>query len=76
MNRVLCEHHGVNIAGVIVNKVKLNKYEQTQEYMSKAFQNMWGVPLLGVSRNVVNVVYRGIIQQTSSFVVLPYWSFH
>ena len=48
LNRVLCEQHGVNIAGIIVNKVKLDKYEQTKHYMSRAFMNMWGVPLLGV----------------------------
>ena len=49
LNRVLCEHHGVNIAGVVINKVKLDKYEQTKHYMSKALQNFWGVPLIGVS---------------------------
>ena len=48
LNRVLCEQHGVNIAGIIVNKVKLDKYEQTKHYMSRAFMDMWGVPLLGV----------------------------
>ena len=48
LNRVLCQQHGVNIAGIIVNKVKLDKYEQTKHYMSRAFMNMWGVPLLGV----------------------------
>jgi len=48
LNRVLCEQHGVNIAGIIVNKVKLDKYEQTKHYMGRAFMSMWAVPLLGV----------------------------
>lgn len=47
LNRVLCLHHGVRLAGVILNKVRADKYEQTKEYMSRALMQIWGVPLLG-----------------------------
>lgn len=47
LNRVLCERHGVNVAGVIINKVRPDKYEQTKYYMEKALMQEWGVPLLG-----------------------------
>lgn len=47
LNRVLCEHYGVKIAGVVVNKVRADKYDQTKHYMSKALMKYWGVPLLG-----------------------------
>jgi len=47
LNRALCEKHNVPIAGVVINKVIPEKYEQTKRYMSKAFQDQWGIPLLG-----------------------------
>ncbi|CAB9517005.1 Phosphate acetyltransferase [Seminavis robusta] len=47
LNRVLCERYGVNVAGVVINKVIVEKYDQTREYMSKALMNNWGIPLLG-----------------------------
>ena len=47
LNRVLCEHHGVNVAGIVINKVKIEKYEQTKRYISKAFRDAWDIPLLG-----------------------------
>lgn len=47
LNRVLCEHHNVEVAGVIVNKVIPEKYEQTKDYLGRALER-WGVPLLGV----------------------------
>jgi len=47
LNRVLCEKYNVPIAGVVINKVIPSKYDQTKHYMSKAFQDSWGVPLLG-----------------------------
>jgi hypothetical protein len=37
----------VNIAGVVINKVLPEKYQQTKHYMSKVLQDTWGVPLLG-----------------------------
>eukprot|EP00543_Licmophora_paradoxa_P007231 CAMPEP_0202442700 /NCGR_PEP_ID=MMETSP1360-20130828/2082_1 /ASSEMBLY_ACC=CAM_ASM_000848 /TAXON_ID=515479 /ORGANISM="Licmophora paradoxa, Strain CCMP2313" /LENGTH=239 /DNA_ID=CAMNT_0049058139 /DNA_START=239 /DNA_END=958 /DNA_ORIENTATION=+ len=47
LNRVLCEAYGVRIAGVIINKVLPEKYEQTKTYLAKALQQTWGIPLLG-----------------------------
>jgi len=47
LNRVLCQQHKVRIAGVIINKVLPDKFEQTKKYMSKAMKQAWGVPLLG-----------------------------
>lgn len=46
-NRVLCEQNNVRIAGVIINKVIPEKYEQTKHYMEKAMMQAWGIPLLG-----------------------------
>lgn len=48
LNRVLCQHYNVRIAGVVINKVIPDKYDQTKEYMGKALKDRWGVPLLGV----------------------------
>lgn len=47
LNRVLCQHYDVPIAGVVINKVLPDKYEQTKHYMAKALNDQWGVPLLG-----------------------------
>jgi len=47
LNRVLCQHYNVRIAGVVINKVLPSKYEQTKQYMSKALMDRWGIPLLG-----------------------------
>eukprot|EP00568_Trieres_chinensis_P018137 CAMPEP_0183330372 /NCGR_PEP_ID=MMETSP0160_2-20130417/85269_1 /TAXON_ID=2839 ORGANISM="Odontella Sinensis, Strain Grunow 1884" /NCGR_SAMPLE_ID=MMETSP0160_2 /ASSEMBLY_ACC=CAM_ASM_000250 /LENGTH=455 /DNA_ID=CAMNT_0025498577 /DNA_START=22 /DNA_END=1389 /DNA_ORIENTATION=+ len=47
LNRVLCQMYNVRIAGVIINKVLPDKYEQTKNYMTKALKQTWGVPLLG-----------------------------
>lgn len=47
LNRVLCQHYGVRLAGVVINKVFPDKYDQTKTYMTKALKQMWGVPLLG-----------------------------
>lgn len=49
LNKVFCDKYGVEIAGVIINKVLPNKYEQTQYYLERAIREKWGnVPLLGV----------------------------
>jgi BioD-like phosphotransacetylase family protein len=42
LNKVLCDKEGVEIAGVIVNKVQPNKLEQTREYIQKALDLHWG----------------------------------
>ena len=48
LNRALCQRHGVPIAGVIINKVKKSKYDQTKHYFQKALRHHWDdVPLLG-----------------------------
>jgi dethiobiotin synthetase len=47
LNRILCLHHGVRLAGVILNKVRQDKFDQTKDYMSRAMLKSWGVPLLG-----------------------------
>jgi BioD-like phosphotransacetylase family protein len=47
LNRVLCEHFNVPIAGVVINKVQVDKYEQTRYYLEKALNDFWGIPLLG-----------------------------
>jgi dethiobiotin synthetase len=46
LNRVLCQHYNVRIAGVILNKVRRDKLEQTEHYMRKAMLQAWGIPLL------------------------------
>jgi dethiobiotin synthetase len=47
LNRILCQHYNVRIAGVVVNKVRHDKYDQTKHYLTKALKKAWGVPLLG-----------------------------
>ncbi|KAG7347894.1 cobyrinic acid a,c-diamide synthase [Nitzschia inconspicua] len=51
LNKALCDREGVDVCGVIVNKVQPDKLEQTREYIQKAFDMHWGkdeVPLVGV----------------------------
>lgn len=47
LNRCLFEREGVEVIGVISNKVLPSKLEQTRHYLAKAFDRM-GLPLLGV----------------------------
>jgi BioD-like phosphotransacetylase family protein len=49
LNKSLCDAKAVDLAGVIINKVKPDKYDQTVEYMTRALEQKWGqsVPLLG-----------------------------
>jgi len=47
LNRVLCEKYNVPIAGVLINKVIPDKYEQTKFYLEKALMDNHGIPLLG-----------------------------
>lgn len=46
LNRLVCEYYGVNIAGVIINKVKPDKVDQTKHYMSRALSKLH-LPVLG-----------------------------
>lgn len=55
LNRSLCLQYGVNIAGVIINKVQPDKFDQTRDYLTKAIEQMWtgpngepAPPILGV----------------------------
>lgn len=49
VNRSLFLQYGVNIAGVVVNKIDPEKYEQTRHYLTKAIEHHIGeeVPILG-----------------------------
>ncbi|HEY3377070.1 MAG TPA: AAA family ATPase [Armatimonadota bacterium] len=47
LNRCLFEREGVEVVGIIANKVTPQKLEQTRHYLGKALQRM-GLPLLGV----------------------------
>ncbi len=47
LNRCLFEREGVEVIGVIANKVLPAKFAQTREYLGKALARM-GLPLLGV----------------------------
>ncbi len=49
------QQYGVNIAGVVINKVQPDKFEQTRDYLAKAINQMWtgpngepAPPILGV----------------------------
>mmetsp|Transcript_11628 Transcript_11628/g.28597 ORF Transcript_11628/g.28597 Transcript_11628/m.28597 type:complete len:548 (+) Transcript_11628:97-1740(+) len=55
LNRSLCLQYGVNIAGVIINKVQPDKFDQTRTYLTKAIEQFWtgpngepAPPILGV----------------------------
>ena len=48
---IYCERYGVDIAGVVINKVVPEKYEQTKYYLEKILNDRWGVPLLGCLRD-------------------------
>jgi len=47
LNKLMCDHHGVKVRGVLVNKVKHGKEDMVREYFSKALKQ-WDIPLLGV----------------------------
>ncbi|KAL3919832.1 MAG: hypothetical protein SGILL_003552 [Bacillariaceae sp.] len=48
LNRALCDREGVDVVGVIINKLHAGKVEQTREYITKALNLHWGdVPLVG-----------------------------
>jgi BioD-like phosphotransacetylase family protein len=46
LNKALCDKEGVEICGVIINKVLPEKLEQTRHYISKALQQHWGKDML------------------------------
>jgi BioD-like phosphotransacetylase family protein len=45
LNKCLCDRFGVEIAGVIINKVQPSKLQQTRHYLELALDR-WGVPIL------------------------------
>lgn len=49
LNKILCDHEQVEVAGVIINMVQPDKLDQTKEYIQKALNLHWGseIPLLG-----------------------------
>ncbi len=46
VNKALCEHYGVEVAGVILNRVHDDKREMVLKYMEKALAD-WNIPILG-----------------------------
>lgn len=46
LNKALSDQHGVELKGVILNKVKREKLKMVESYMEKAL-GRWGIPLLG-----------------------------
>jgi phosphate acetyltransferase len=46
LNMAMCEKYGVNVRGVILNRVLDNKRSMIQEYFPKALKK-WGIPLIG-----------------------------
>lgn len=46
LNKVLCDHQGIKIRGVILNRVYPDKRETVIHYMSKALKR-WNIPLIG-----------------------------
>jgi hypothetical protein len=46
LNQVMCQKHGVQIKGVILNRVLPDKREMIIHYMTKALQR-WNIPVIG-----------------------------
>ncbi|MBI5274058.1 MAG: AAA family ATPase [Chlamydiales bacterium] len=46
LNKQMCDYMGVNIAGIILNKVIEEKQEMVLEYMHKALRD-WKIPIIG-----------------------------
>ncbi|KAL7431642.1 hypothetical protein ACHAXH_003392 [Discostella pseudostelligera] len=44
LNRAMFIQFGVNIAGVVINKVQPEKYDQTRKYLTKAIEQFWTGP--------------------------------
>ena len=77
LNRILCQHYNVRIAGVIINKVRSDKYEQTKHYLSKAMKKAWGIPLLGeyISWHVAVETYYTFYLSFRLYLNLPHHTF-
>ncbi len=46
LNKLMCDHYGVKVAGVILNRVLKDKKEMVSTYMEKALSR-WNIPILG-----------------------------
>jgi BioD-like phosphotransacetylase family protein len=47
LNRNWCVERNVPIAGVIINQIRADKFDQTVSYLKKAIEDRWDIPLLG-----------------------------
>lgn len=49
LNIQWCMERNVSIAGIVINQIQLDKYDQTVEYITKAIHQKWGksIPVLG-----------------------------
>lgn len=47
LNKQFADEYGVEIVGVIVNKVQSDKYDQTKQYLQKVLRDRWGMDLIG-----------------------------
>ncbi len=65
LNRCLFEREGVEVIGVIANKVLPDKLEQTQYYLRKALDRM-GLPLLGAIPYVPRLTWPTVRQVADS----------
>jgi phosphate acetyltransferase len=46
LNKIMCEHHGSRVIGIILNKVIPEKKEMILHYMNLALER-WNIPILG-----------------------------
>jgi len=62
LNYSMCKTHGVNIRGVILNKVRRDRVDMVREYFPKAMEH-WGgdVPLIGVVPNLPSLANSSML---------------
>lgn len=65
VNRSLFEKEGVSVVGVVVNKVRPEKLDQTRYYLSKSFDRM-GLRLLGVVPYAPRLSWPTVLQVAES----------
>ncbi len=61
LNKSLFDRHGVDVLGVILNKVDPSRMEMVRRYTAKALDRL-GVPLLGLIPNVETLSYPNLAQ--------------
>lgn len=47
LNKQMCDFYGIEIAGIILNKVLPEKYDMINEYIHKALKQ-WNIPIMGM----------------------------